>query len=142
MIRDDKNTAVEGMRLIIPFYGLEEDITKVAASGIGDTSQIEKGLNRAVFSSAAVKREKNNVHLRETGRFGQRCRVRADNRELLFLWRLRRYAGGHQTLALAWTKDTASRVHRQNLMAGFMQCFDNLCAARDGNVTLGAGAPK
>jgi hypothetical protein len=33
MIRDDKNTAIEGMRLIIPFYNLEEDITKVTASG-------------------------------------------------------------------------------------------------------------
>jgi hypothetical protein len=33
MIRDDKNTAVEGMRLIIPFFGLEEDITKVTAAG-------------------------------------------------------------------------------------------------------------
>ena len=33
MIRDDKGVAVEGMRLIIPFFGLEEDITKVAANG-------------------------------------------------------------------------------------------------------------
>lgn len=33
MIRDDTGIVVAGMRLIIPFYGLEEDITKVAASG-------------------------------------------------------------------------------------------------------------
>jgi prepilin-type N-terminal cleavage/methylation domain-containing protein len=33
MIRDDTNVAAAGMRLIIPFYGLEEDITKVTATG-------------------------------------------------------------------------------------------------------------
>jgi hypothetical protein len=33
MIRDDPNVAVEGMRLIVPFYGLEEDMTKVEAKG-------------------------------------------------------------------------------------------------------------
>ena len=33
MIRDDPNVATEGMRLLIPFYGLEADMTKVAAKG-------------------------------------------------------------------------------------------------------------
>lgn len=33
MIYDNKNVAVPGMRLIVPFFNLEETITKVAASG-------------------------------------------------------------------------------------------------------------
>lgn len=33
MIRDDPDVAVEGMRLIIPFYGLEADMTHVTAKG-------------------------------------------------------------------------------------------------------------
>lgn len=32
-IRDDPGVAVEGMRLIVPFFGLEEDMTHVAAKG-------------------------------------------------------------------------------------------------------------
>jgi hypothetical protein len=33
MIRDDPDVAVEGMRLLVPFYGLEVDITHVTAKG-------------------------------------------------------------------------------------------------------------
>ncbi|HKP01770.1 MAG TPA: hypothetical protein VJU77_00280 [Chthoniobacterales bacterium] len=40
MIKDNPNKPVEGMRLIIPFFGLEEDITKVTASGSANHSNV------------------------------------------------------------------------------------------------------
>jgi len=40
MIKDNPSKPVEGMRLIIPFFGLEEDITKVAAAGSANHSNI------------------------------------------------------------------------------------------------------
>jgi hypothetical protein len=40
MIKDNPDKPVEGMRLIIPFFGLEEDITKVAASGSANHSNV------------------------------------------------------------------------------------------------------
>ncbi|HVF71161.1 MAG TPA: hypothetical protein VM940_06100 [Chthoniobacterales bacterium] len=40
MIKDTGTKPVEGMRIIIPFFGLEEDITKVTASGSANHSNI------------------------------------------------------------------------------------------------------
>jgi hypothetical protein len=40
MIKDNPNKPTEGQRLIIPFFGLEEDITKVAASGSANHSNV------------------------------------------------------------------------------------------------------
>ena len=40
MIKDNPTKPVEGMRLIIPFFGLEEDITKVAAAGSANHSNV------------------------------------------------------------------------------------------------------
>jgi hypothetical protein len=40
MIKDNPTKPVEGMRLIIPFFGLEEDITKVTASGSANHSNV------------------------------------------------------------------------------------------------------
>jgi hypothetical protein len=40
MIKDNPNKPDEGMRLIIPFFGLEEDITKVAAGGTANHSNV------------------------------------------------------------------------------------------------------
>lgn len=40
MIKDNPSKPEEGMRLIIPFFGLEEDITKVAASGSANHSNV------------------------------------------------------------------------------------------------------
>jgi type II secretory pathway pseudopilin PulG len=40
MIKDNPNKPVEGMRLIIPFWGLEEDITKVTAGGSATHSNV------------------------------------------------------------------------------------------------------
>lgn len=40
MIKDNPNKPVEGQRLIIPFFGLEEDITKVTASGTANHSNV------------------------------------------------------------------------------------------------------
>jgi type II secretory pathway pseudopilin PulG len=40
MIKDNPNKPVEGMRLIVPFWGLEEDITKVTASGSSNHSNV------------------------------------------------------------------------------------------------------
>jgi hypothetical protein len=40
MIKDNPNKPTEGMRLIIPFFGLEEDITKVTASGSANHSNV------------------------------------------------------------------------------------------------------
>jgi hypothetical protein len=40
MIKDNPDKPVEGMRLIIPFFGLEEDITKVTASGSANHSNV------------------------------------------------------------------------------------------------------
>jgi hypothetical protein len=40
MIKDNPNKPDEGMRLIIPFFGLEEDITKVTASGSANHSNV------------------------------------------------------------------------------------------------------
>ena len=40
MIKDNPNKPTEGMRLIIPFWGLEEDITKVTASGSSNHSNV------------------------------------------------------------------------------------------------------
>jgi hypothetical protein len=40
MIKDNPSKPIEGMRLIIPFFGLEEDITKVSASGSANHSNV------------------------------------------------------------------------------------------------------
>jgi hypothetical protein len=40
MIKDNPSKPVEGMRLIIPFFGLEEDITKVTAAGSANHSNV------------------------------------------------------------------------------------------------------
>lgn len=40
MIKDNPNKPTEGMRLIVPFWGLEEDITKATASGSATHSNI------------------------------------------------------------------------------------------------------
>ena len=40
MIKDNPSKPTEGMRLIIPFFGLEEDITKVTASGSANHSNV------------------------------------------------------------------------------------------------------
>jgi hypothetical protein len=40
MIKDNPTQPTEGMRLIVPFFGLEEDITKVTASGSASHSNI------------------------------------------------------------------------------------------------------
>ena len=40
MIKDNPNKPIEGMRIIIPFFGLEEDITKVTASGSANHSNV------------------------------------------------------------------------------------------------------
>jgi hypothetical protein len=40
MIKDGGTKPVEGMRLVVPFFGLEEDITKVAAAGSPNHSNI------------------------------------------------------------------------------------------------------
>lgn len=40
MIKDNPTKPTEGMRLIIPFFGLEEDITKVTASGSANHSNV------------------------------------------------------------------------------------------------------
>jgi len=40
MIKDNPAKPTEGMRLIIPFFGLEEDITKVAAAGSANHSNV------------------------------------------------------------------------------------------------------
>jgi hypothetical protein len=40
MIKDNPSKPTEGMRLIIPFFGLEEDITKATASGSANHSNI------------------------------------------------------------------------------------------------------
>jgi hypothetical protein len=40
MIKDNPNKPTEGQRLIIPFFGLEEDITKVTASGSANHSNV------------------------------------------------------------------------------------------------------
>jgi hypothetical protein len=40
MIKDNPDKPVEGMRLIVPFFGLEEDITKVTASGSANHSNV------------------------------------------------------------------------------------------------------
>jgi type II secretory pathway pseudopilin PulG len=40
MIKDNPNKPEEGQRLIIPFFGLEEDITKVTASGSANHSNV------------------------------------------------------------------------------------------------------
>jgi hypothetical protein len=40
MIKDNPSKPTEGMRLIIPFFGLEEDITKATASGSANHSNV------------------------------------------------------------------------------------------------------
>jgi hypothetical protein len=40
MIKDNPTKPTEGMRLIIPFFGLEEDITKVTAAGSSNHSNV------------------------------------------------------------------------------------------------------
>ena len=40
MIKDNPSKPTEGMRLIIPFFGLEEDITKVTAAGSANHSNV------------------------------------------------------------------------------------------------------
>lgn len=40
MIKDNPTKPVEGMRLIIPFFGMEENITKVTASGSANHSNV------------------------------------------------------------------------------------------------------
>jgi len=40
MIKDNPNKPEEGQRIIIPFFGLEEDITKVTASGSANHSNV------------------------------------------------------------------------------------------------------
>jgi hypothetical protein len=40
MIKDNPSKPIEGMRLIIPFFGLEEDITRVTASGSANHSNV------------------------------------------------------------------------------------------------------
>lgn len=40
MIKDNPTKPVEGQRLIIPFFGMEEDITKVTASGSANHSNV------------------------------------------------------------------------------------------------------
>jgi hypothetical protein len=40
MIKDNPTKPTEGMRLIVPFFGLEEDITKVTASGSANYSNV------------------------------------------------------------------------------------------------------
>ncbi|MEY2562475.1 MAG: hypothetical protein QOH88_668 [Verrucomicrobiota bacterium] len=40
MIKDNPNKPTEGMRLIIPFFNLEEDITKVTAAGSANHSNV------------------------------------------------------------------------------------------------------
>jgi hypothetical protein len=40
MIKDNPTKPIEGMRLIIPFFGLEEDITKVTAAGTASHSNV------------------------------------------------------------------------------------------------------
>lgn len=40
MIKDNPTKPIEGMRLIIPFFNLEEDITKVTASGSANHSNV------------------------------------------------------------------------------------------------------
>lgn len=40
MIKDNPSKPVEGMRLLVPFWGLEEDITKVTAAGSANHSNV------------------------------------------------------------------------------------------------------
>jgi hypothetical protein len=40
MVKDNPNKPTEGQRIIIPFFGMEEDITKVSASGSANHSNI------------------------------------------------------------------------------------------------------